>query len=104
VQPTTTDCIGKGKFMDRRDIFKFQEKALFRSLGDDGVVLKVDSGQMFSCNETAEAFLRRVDGNSNVDEIALSVCEEYDVEPETLLSDLGEMIDELLKENVLEKV
>ena len=104
MQCTTADSMGKGKIMNRRDIFKFQEKSLFRSLGDDGVVLKVDSGQMFSCNETAEAFLRRVDGNSNVDEIALSVCEEYDVNPETLLSDLGEVIDELVKENVLEKV
>ena len=90
--------------MDRRDIFKFQEKALFRSLGYEGVVLKVDSGQMFSCNETAEAFLRRVDGSLNIEQIAHAVCEDYDVEAETLMGDLDELINQLVDEKVLEKV
>ena len=92
------------KHMNPENIYRFQEKALFRSVGEEGVVLMLDSGQLFSCNETAEAFLRRLDGELSLAEIANAVCEEFEIDSKTLLEDLAELIKELTAENVLEKV
>jgi hypothetical protein len=36
--------------------------ASFQSLGDSAVILMTDSGQLYTCNQTTESFLKKIDG------------------------------------------
>ncbi len=90
--------------MDPTKIFKLADKATFRSVGDSGVILMTDSGQIYSCNSTAEAFLRLTDGNRSLGATADAVCEEFDVTREQLLSDLEELLTYLQSEGVIDNI
>lgn len=85
-------------------VFHLSDKATFRSLGDSGVILMLDSGQMYSCNTTAEAFLRRLDGVKTTTAIASEIGGEFDVDSQILLGDMEELISHLLSEEVIVKV
>ena len=85
-------------------VLGLSDKASFRSLGDSGVILMTDSGQLYSCNSTAEAFLRRMDGDRTIAAIASEIGEEFDVEPNVLLADLEEIISYLISEGVVVSV
>lgn len=82
-------------------VLVLSDKASFRSLGDSGVILMIDSGQLYSCNSTAEAFLRRMDGDRTAAAIASEISEEFDVEPNVFLADLEETISYLISEGVV---
>jgi len=82
-------------------VLRLSNKASFRSLGDCGVILMADSGQLYSCNDTAGAFLRRMDGDRTVAAIASEIGDEFDVEPNMLLADLEDLISYLISEGVI---
>ena len=70
------------------EVFAFSPVASFQSVGDGAVVLLADSGQLFSCNDTSEAFLRKVDGKRKLSEIIDLLAEEYEVSRDVLSADL----------------
>lgn len=82
-------------------VLRLSDKASFRSLGDCGVILMTDSGQLYSCNDTAEAFLRRMDGDRTVAAIASEIGDEFDVEPKVLLANLEDLISYLISEGIV---
>ena len=90
--------------LDTDTVFRLSSNASFRSVGDSGVVLMTDSGLMYSCNSTAEAFLRQTDGSRSLGATADAICAEFDVARDELLADLHEMILYLDSEGVLERV
>lgn len=65
------------------------------------MILLSDSGQLFSCNDTTEAFLRNLDGGRSVGEIARLMGSEYDVPIEVLISDLSDLANELEAEGIV---
>lgn len=90
--------------LDPQSKFKLSDKATFRSIGDNGVILKTDTGQIYSCNSTAEAFLRHMDGKRDLGETADAVCGEFDIERDALLSDLEDLLTYLQSEGVLDHI
>ncbi|MCY6382615.1 PqqD family protein [Hoeflea prorocentri] len=90
--------------LDPQSRFKLSDKATFRSVGDNGVILNTATGQIYSCNSTAEAFLRHMDGHRDLGETADAVCGEFDIEREVLLSDLEELLTYLQSEGVLDHI
>lgn len=83
------------------EVFVFSPVASFQSVGDGAVVLLADSGQLYSCNDTSEAFLRHVDGQRTLAEIVDLLAEEYEVERDVLEADLAELADSLKREGVI---
>jgi hypothetical protein len=75
--------------------------ASFQSMGDSAVILRTDNGQLFTCNETTEALLRRVDGQRNLSEIIDIVLPEYEVDRETLRADFLAIVDNLVAEGIV---
>jgi hypothetical protein len=75
--------------------------ASFQSLGDGAVILRTDSGQLFTCNETTEAILRRVDGDRTLAEIIDGVLPGYDVDRDTLRADVFAMAANLAAEGIV---
>ena len=82
-------------------VYALSPIASFETVGDGAVILLGDSGQLYSCNDTSEAFLRNVDGQRSIDEIARLMESEYDVALETLIGDLNELAAELESEGIV---
>ncbi|MEO8668069.1 MAG: PqqD family protein [Bauldia sp.] len=83
-------------------ILTFAAHASFQSVGDGAVVLLADSGQLYTCNETTEAFLQKVDGNRPLQEIVGLFTAEFEVDPATAESDLASLADTLVAEGILQ--
>ena len=88
--------------IDRATVLTFTSRASFQSVGDGGVVLLADSGQLYSCNETTEAFLRNVDGKRSFGEIAALFCDEFEIDETTAKSDLADLVRTLIDEGIVE--
>lgn len=83
------------------DVFSLSPVASFQSVGDGAVILLADSGQLYSCNDTSEAFLRHVDGKRSLGDIVDLLAEEYEVERAVLETDLAELAESLQREGVI---
>ena len=75
-------------------------KVVMQTLGPDegGVLLKLDSGEMYTVNDTTLDFLRRIDGKRTIASIVEELTASIDVDAETLTADLIEITGELRKE------
>ena len=88
--------------IERATVLTFVSEASFQSVGDGGVVLLADSGQLYSCNETTEAFLRNVDGKRSFEEIVAVFCDEFEIDEVTANSDLANLARNLIDEGILQ--
>ena len=75
----------------------------FQSLGpgQETVLLSFKSGYLYTCNETTEAFLRKVDGRKTLGEVVDMILQEYDVPREVLLRDMAALAEKLAAEKLL---
>ncbi len=78
-------------------------EVIVKSMGDDegGVLLRRDSGEMFTANDTTIFFLNELDGSKQVKDIATSMAEVFEVTAEELEDDLVELARELLSQNLV---
>ncbi len=83
------------------EVFAFSPVASFQSVGDGAVVQLADSGQLFSCNDTSEAFLSKVDGKRKLSEIIDLMAEEYEVSRDVLSADVTELAHSLVEEGII---
>jgi hypothetical protein len=82
-------------------VLSFTPHASFQSVGDGAVVLLGDSGQLYTCNETTEAFLKKVDSRRRFAEIVDLFKDEFEVDETTARRDLAELADTLIAEGIL---
>jgi len=69
--------------------------------GEGGVLLKLDSGELYTVNDTTLAFLQELDGSRTVGDASARLAEIFDVEDAVLTADLIDVADELLDEALL---
>lgn len=81
--------------------FAFSPSASFRDLGEEGVILMAESGQLYSTNESGTAFMNGIKKGHTFDQAVEGVLHEFDVEKAVLEKDLSELVEYLLAENVL---
>ncbi len=74
-----------------------------QSLGteDGGVLLNLESGEMYTVNETTLAFLERLNGEETIGQIADRLVDEFEVEVDVLESDLVGIAHDLVGESLL---
>ena len=87
------------KFDDK--IFELNSNASFREMGEEGIILITDSGQLYSTNETGTAFMNHLGKDMSFQEIIRQLSKEFDVTAETLTQDLLEFTEHLFTEDVL---
>jgi pyrroloquinoline quinone biosynthesis protein D len=75
--------------------------ASVQDMGDGAVILLAGSGQLYTCNETTEAFLKRVDGRRDLGSIIALLCDEFDVDKETAAADFRLLAENLVAEGIL---
>ena len=87
------------KFDDK--IFKLNSNASFRELGEEGIILMTDSGQLYSTNETGTAFINHLGNGMRFQEIIEQLSKEFDVASDILTQDLTELAEHLFAEDIL---
>lgn len=77
------------------------EALAFRIIEGEAVVLNLDSGLYYSLNEVGSKIWNLCDGTHNIKDITAAVCKEFEVEPGTAERDILEVMDDLVKEELL---
>lgn len=83
--------------------FKLSPQISLQELGPDegGVVLRLDSGELYTVNDTTLAFLRGLDGQKTMGDVARAMLEVFEVDEPTLLADITEIATDLVREKVI---
>ncbi len=79
----------------------FAPTASFRAMGEEGVILMTDTGQLYSTNDSGTAFLQKIAAGETVREAVDALLEEFEVEEAELVADLGELVAFLEAEGVV---
>ncbi len=87
--------------VDPGAVFALSEQASLQSMGDGAVILLADSGQLYTCNETTEAFLKHVDGSRTFGEIVGLFVAEFEVDEATARDDLTALSGDLMAEGII---
>jgi Coenzyme PQQ synthesis protein D (PqqD) len=89
--------------LNEHAVISLTPAATFQALAENegAVVLMVDSGQLYTCNDTAVALLQAVDGNRQFGEIVDQLLDEFDVARDVLLTDLTGLVEELSREGIV---
>jgi hypothetical protein len=82
-------------------VFALAPHASFQMLDDGAVILDNENGQLYSCNEVTSAFLSRIDGRTSLDQIAMEIVGEYDVDAQTARDDLLDIVGKLHAEKLV---
>ena len=88
--------------IDATTIFALSKNASFQALGEGAVLLMIDSGQIYTCNETTEAFLKLVDGERSFGAILDELSTEFAIDRETLTADFLAAAGDLRSEGIIE--
>lgn len=69
--------------------------------GEGAVVLIIESGQLFTCNDTTSAFLSEVDGKRSFGDVVSKLLDTFDVSADALRGDLSELAKKLEQEGIV---
>lgn len=84
--------------------FRRSEQALHSEIGDDVVALHIARGQCFGmANVTADVW-RLLSEERSLDELCAQLLEEYDIDEDTCRTEVGQLIDVMTNEGLIERV
>ena len=85
---------------------KIADDVTFQSLGQgvETVILSLDSGVLYSCNDTTAAFLSAIDGQRSLAQVIDELLDKFDIGKVKLTSDIQSIADKLLSEKLIEEV
>lgn len=85
-------------------MLKANEKILFQKLGDEAVILHLDSEEYFGLDSIGTRIWELLMGEGgSIEKILPILKEEYDVEEKVLKKDIEELVENLIKEKILLK-
>ena len=82
--------------------FKRNKDVVWRTLGDDCILLHLESGIYYTLNEEGRMLWEALDGENKLAEIRAKIMEHYEVDAGTIQKDLIEIMEDLIKENLVE--
>ena len=82
---------------------KLPENVAFHTLGRGGqsVIVSLDTGYLYTCNQTTHAFLAAVDGQRTLEQIVELLEQHFDVEHDRLSRDMLALAGHLAAEGLL---
>jgi hypothetical protein len=72
-----------------------------RMIGGEMMIMSGRDSSLFSLNETASTLWQAADGKTPVEQIALAICREFEVDLDTALRDLHEVAGALAGHGIL---
>jgi hypothetical protein len=85
-------------------IFEKNPDVTTRPVGADMVLLDLKTGIYYKVNEVGKDMWELIDGRSSLSDIVHKLSETYDVTEETLTEDLGALLDDLIREDLVRRV
>ena len=84
-------------------ILAVAEDVTFQSMGpgEQTVVLSLTTGELYTCNETAEEFLKALDGRRTFAQIVGELLSRFEVDAPRLEADLTQLADQMLAERMI---
>ena len=83
------------------DYFERNKEVVWRTLGDDCILLHLDSGIYYTLNEEGRILWEALDGKNKLVEILSKMMEQYDIDAETIQKDIMEIMEDLIKEDLV---
>jgi hypothetical protein len=71
-------------------------------IDEEAVLLNLDSGHYYILNETGCRIWELLDGKKTIADIAAHICQEYEVDENLAAKDTANILEELLKEKLVE--
>jgi hypothetical protein len=84
-------------------VFRPRRDVRFRVVGDEGVLVRQEAGEVIAVNEVGASVLALLDSRRSVGNILDALLEEYDVDRASLSSDVFRFLAELQEAGVLEE-
>jgi len=75
--------------------------AVYETVGEEAILINLNTGSYYSLNDTGTIFWELVDGQRTVSDCACRIAAEYEVEVEVVESDLLELAIDLEDEGLL---
>lgn len=84
-------------------VLNLSQQMKFQSLGDGQptVIVSLDSGYLYTANQTTQSFLRAVDGRKTFGKIVEELAGQYDVPLDKLRADMSTLVEKMVSENLL---
>lgn len=84
-------------------VFSLSKSVSFQPLGqgEGAVVLLIESGDIFTCNDTTSAFLGVLDGRRTFKASLKLLADQFEVEPPVLRTDLQKLAQNLIDEGII---
>lgn len=83
--------------------FESADEVLFRELGDESVLLHLESGKYFGLDEVGTLLWKRLTEGSSVLEVGQEILSAYEVEQDRLWPDLEALIEDLCGQGLLRR-
>ena len=87
--------------MKETDILKRSPSATHQSVGEEAILIDVDSGTYYTLNDTGTIFWELIDGHRSIADCAAEIAGQYDVANEVVTADLLELAAELQAEGLV---
>lgn len=90
--------------MTLHDKLRIPENVAIRVIGDETVLLNLQTGTYFGLNAVGSRFLELLQRNSTIADAYRTMLEEFEVAPDVLEADLLRLSDEMRNKGLLESV
>ena len=87
--------------MDANTILQHSPEAVYQTVGEEAVLINLNTGAYYSLNDTGTVFWELLDGRRTVAECARRIAADYEVEPEVVEADLLELATDLQNEGLI---
>jgi hypothetical protein len=86
--------------------FRLADGINYQSFGDgeEGILLSLNSGYLYSCNAVAAMFLEGVEDENSIATIAGRLVDNFEVNLDLACRDLARLAEELLDEKLIERI
>ena len=84
-------------------MYKIPETSVTQKVGDELVILDLDSGKYFGLDEVGARMIELIGESGDLNKVVSTMLNEYDVEEAQLRVDLDELLTELIQHNLITK-
>ena len=83
--------------------YKIKEQALLQEVGDETVILNLDSGEYFTLDNIGTRMIQLFQEQSDPKSVAAKITEEYEVAFDQAYSDLNNLLEEMAEHGLATK-
>lgn len=87
--------------MDKNSILTRSENAAYEIVAGEAILIRLDTGTYFSLNKIGTEFWEILDGRHSIADHAVTIANNYDVEPDMVLSDLLELAGKMAADDLV---